>query len=204
MNVPVHVIVISETWLKCGNTSLFNIRNFDPIYSCRESSSGGLAVFIRKTLSHNVLENLVDDGLHHISIEIKVKGLYYEIHGVYRPPCFEFNRFHDKMETWLQKSSVNRPCLIVGDMNVPINLVNNNVVVKYRNLLESFGFICTNSFITRPLSSNILDHIICQSEYAHRLTNYTVLNDASDHLPIISSFNLAKPFDKSVLTKKNH
>lgn len=190
LNTSIDVIVIGETRLNKENTRLFNIRNFSPIFSCRDSSSGGLAVFVHKNLTHKIIENTFDDGLHHIFVEIKINGLCYDVHSVYRPPCLDFNRFHDLMESWLQNSSNNRPCFIIGDINVPVNLFNNNVVLKYRNLVESFGFICTDTFVTRPVSSNILDHFICQFEYAHRVKNYTILNNVSDHLPVVSSFNL--------------
>lgn len=203
---PIDVIIIGETWLKAENTALYTMIGYKHIFSSRESSSGGLAMFVRDTIKYNVVKNTCSDGFHHIHAELLLPVGVFDVHAVYRPPSYDFNSFHDCLETWLNNSNTNRPCLIFGDMNVPVNLSNNNTVLKYTNLLQSYGFICTNTFVTRPCSSNILDHVICKMDDAHRLRNHTILNELSDHCLILSEFEIH--FDKSriELSKKviNH
>ena len=75
-------------------------------------------------------------------------------------------------------------------MNVPINLASNNAVTKYKSILESFGLVCTNSFPTRPRSRNILDHVVCKIQDIERIKNDTIYSDVSDHLQVITTFEL--------------
>lgn len=201
ISVPIDVIILGETWIKAGNTSLYNINGFNSIFSCRDASSGGLAVYIRDSIKFNILENVSHDGFHHISVELQLNDGKCVIHGVYRPPSFDFNMFYDHIESWLNSINGNHPCLIFGDVNVPVNMSSNNVVLKYKYLLQSYNFLCANTFITRPVSSNILDHVICKMADAHRLSNHTILNDVSDHSLILSEFKLSCHSDRVVLSK---
>lgn len=142
-----------------------------------------------------------NDGLHHIHVELNIKGTLFDIHGVYRPPSYELKSFLELTDCWLSNASSNHSCFIIGDLNVPVNLVRNNSVIKYKQLLESFNFVCSNTHITRPASSNILDHFICKLDDVHRLQNDTIFNDTSDHLPIISSLELSVKAMRVKLTK---
>lgn len=206
LRVQIDVIVLGETWLKNDNCSLINIHGFRSVFSCRESSSGGLAVFVRSSIMFTTVENVSYEGFHHIHVKLQINGTHIDVHGVYRPPCFDFNNFHTMLESWLSLSPPNRSVFIVGDFNVPVNLSGNNVVGRYKNLLESYGFICTNTFVTRPASMNILDHVVCNFNNASRVQNDTIFNNCSDHLPIISCFEMALPANVVPLTKKivNH
>lgn len=202
LNTPVDVIIMGETWIKADNTALYSINGFNGTFSSRNHSSGGLAVYIRSTINFKILENSSCDGFHHISVELSLNGGKYEIHGVYRPPSFDFNVFYELLEGWLNNnSSGNHPCLVLGDLNVPVNMPNNNVVLKYKHLLQSYNFMCSNTFVTRPASSNILDHVVCRMSDADRLCNYTVLNDISDHSFILSEIKLQFRTDRVVMSK---
>lgn len=204
--VSVDVIVLCETWLKEVNCSLFNVRGYKSIFSCRDSSSGGLALYVRNSIEHQIHVNTCLDGFHHMHVGLKLNGLHYNVHGVYRPPSFDFNNFQVMLENWLSTASQTCPTFIVGDINIPINLINNNVVVKYKNLIESYGYLCTNTFATRPVSCNILDHVVCSLGYASALQNDTIFSNISDHLPIITSLKINARNDRMELSKKiiNH
>lgn len=199
--VPLDVIVLGETMLKDANCSLLNMRGFSAIFSCRENSSGGLALFIRNTIDFRTIKNVSVDGFHHIHIELKLNGIFYDVHGVYRPPSYDFNSFHTMLEAWLAEASPSRPLLIFGDINIPMNLVNNNVVVKYKNLLECYGCLCTNTHVTRPLSNNILDHVVCKLDNASSIQNDTIYSAVSDHLPVLTSLSLSAEVNRVELSQ---
>lgn len=192
LKVSIDVLVISETWIKTANSVLYEIPGYNSIFSCRDTSSGGLAVYIREGLGFNVSKNVAVDGFHLIDVEIVRNSLSYEIVGLYRPPSFDINRFFDELEYVLSVQN-KRPRFFAGDMNIPINLSSNNVVVRYKNLLESYNYICSNSYVTRPISNNILDHFICRNEDLGNIRNDTIYTDVSDHLQIVSSFVLHQP-----------
>lgn len=197
----IDVIVVGETWLKTENCPLYKIPNYNSIFSCRGTSSGGLAVYVKNGLNFNVKENVCIDGFHMIHVEIKINGLLCEVVGVYRPPSFDFNKFYDRLERLLSSHSTH-PRFIVGDINIPINLAHNNIVRRYESLLASYGYICTNTHATRPISSNILDHCICRNEDVAYLENDTIYSNISDHLIVVSSFKMNSPRECVILTKK--
>lgn len=199
--VPIDVVVIGETWVKKGHEQLYNIPGFNSVFSCRDNSNGGLAVFVRTDITFTVVRNFHSEGFHHICVEISTKGRIHDVHSFYRPPSFDVNNFINKLEDCLDNVNRNHSCFFVGDVNIPINAHMNNVVVKYKTLLESYGFACTNSYPTRPISSNILDHIICKIDDIIYLRNDTILTEESDHCMIITSFKLSACKEKSTLTK---
>lgn len=184
------VIVVGETMMKKENSGIYNIPGYRAFFSCRENSAGGLAVFVKLSLAHKIINIKTIEGLHYIHLELKLRGHTYNIIGIYRPPSFDYSEFQNIMEGWLSAATQSKPFLIIGDVNVPINLQNNNVVIRYKNLLESYGYVCTNTFATRPSSNNILDHFICPIDHAAKLQNHTIFHEISDHLPIISSIFL--------------
>lgn len=200
--VPVDVVILGETWLKLEHTSIYNIPGYSPYFSCRNSSNGGLVMYIQNNIKHRVIANEEYEGLHHLHVELNINGHCYDIHGVYRPPLFDSHLFCDTLERWMHLTNINHSCFIIGDVNIPINLSSNNVVMKYKNLLESYGFICTNTFPTRPSSGNLLDHVVCKIDDATLIRNDTVFSTVSDHLPIVSSLKLSSSKEPVIVTKQ--
>lgn len=201
VKVSIDVLVLGETWLKADNCPLYQIPNYDSVFSCRGTSSGGLAVYVKKGLSFNVVQNMSTEGMHLIHTEVKMNGRLYDVVGVYRPPSFDFTKFHDELENILSGYN-SRPLFIVGDVNIPINLSNNNVVLRYKSLLESYDCVCSNTFVTRPISNNVLDHFVTRKENLINVRNDTIYSDISDHLIIISSTKITNPKEYVVLTTK--
>lgn len=72
--------------LKQEGCQYYNIAGFSSVHSCRNDSSGGLAMFIRDGMDYTIKKNISHDGYHHIEMSIKLKYRTCTIHGVYRPP----------------------------------------------------------------------------------------------------------------------
>lgn len=189
IKIPIDVLVVGETWLKSDNCALYNIPGFKSVFSCRTASAGGLAVYVQVGLVFNVLKNIETDGFHLIHIEINKKGFRSEVIALYRPPSFDFNRFHDEIENILSVQNP-LPRFFVGDLNIPINLLNNNIVVRYKSLLESYNYACSNTLVTRPISNNILDHFVCRNDDLGSIRNDTIYTNISDHLQVVSSIKI--------------
>ena len=109
--------------------TLYNIPGYSKTFSCRDTSSGGLVVFIDKRISHTIIANRTIDGFHHIHAELNINGRLFDVHRIYRLPSFDFHEFCNLLEELLSLASSNRSCFIAGDVNVPMNLVNNNAAV---------------------------------------------------------------------------
>lgn len=184
----IDVIILGETMLKDDRTSLYNLPGYRSFFSCRKEAGGGLAVFCLSDLNVEVRENRVLAGLHHIHLQLLSRGKPLTIHAIYRPPAFEAARFLYELEQMLSAHPKNQQCIVIGDMNIPTNIVTNNVVCEYSRLLSSFNMEVTNTCVTRPASSNILDHVICSESLANSVINETICSDLSDHNWIASSF----------------
>lgn len=86
----------------------------------------------------------------------------------------------------MSSSNLSEPVFILGDMNVAINRETRGSE-EYLDLLQSYGMVVTNTFITRPHSNNILDHAISRVEDLNRITNYTISCALSDHNYVLTS-----------------
>lgn len=88
--------------------------------------------------------------------------------------------------------SSNQDRLIIGDMNVSVNIVSNNVAQEYTRLLESVNTFVTNTMTTRTFNGNILDHFVCSGQIATKVVNETVFHDLSDHYCPWMTYDLVK------------
>ena len=61
-DVPLDILVIGETWLRADNTSLYDIPGYQSVFSCRNSSSGGLAMYISKQIKYRLITSETVDG----------------------------------------------------------------------------------------------------------------------------------------------
>lgn len=201
-NVAIDILVLGETWLKAENTSLYAISGYQSIFSCRCSSSGGLAIYISNNLKYHLISSETHDGLHHIHIQIKIHERLCDIHGIYRPPSYDVHCFLEKLEEWIGSSNPSNSCFILGDLNIPINLVHNNVALKYKTLIDSYGMTCSNTITTRPASNNLLDHFLCRVDDIDRFRHDTIFSELSDHTQIVSTFQTSTDRKLFVITKK--
>lgn len=190
----IDIVVIGETWVKAERKSLFQIEGFKSIFSCREITvGGGLAVFVKSKFEFEQVTCMHDEGLHHIHVRLKIQESDFNVHAVYRPPCFDLARFYSRMESVCSIHRKSASSVVVGDMNIPVNLVHRGVVSEYQDLLSCYNFAVTNTYSTRPASNNILDHVICSENLQRNVTNETVCTDISDHCFILSTLHLKRP-----------
>ena len=126
---------------------------------------------------------------------------------VYRPPNASLNDFLESMEEVLNLvSNLKVKCYIMGDFN--INLLNmNNNVINYVTLLQSYNFFQTIIKPTRvtDTSATLIDHF-----WTNDTENYTksgiLYMNISDHFPIYSSFSInnTNTTDKLCITKRTY
>lgn len=198
----VDVVVLCETWIKDDRTCLFELDGFKGIFSCRTDSHGGLVVYIRDNIVADVYLNAVLDGFHHIHCRLSTHGNPIDFHAMYRPPSFDIRKFLYEVENILSSVPRGYECILVGDMNIPVNLASNNVVCEYVRLLASYNVFVTNTCVTRPASGNVLDHVACSAILANNVVNETVFVDFSDHSIIMSSFGTRCRSSVTILQKR--
>lgn len=198
----IDIVILCETWVKSDRTQMYKLDGYTGVFSSRSESHGGLAVFMRNGLIVEVCQNRAVEGFHHIHCQLLSSGKRINFHAVYRPPSYGVREFLDNIENMLSVNRKGDECIIVGDMNVPINMGSNNVVQEYLRLLISYNVVVSNTHVTRPSSCNVLDHVICSENLANTVINDTVENTISDHCLIMSSFNLACVSETCTLQKE--
>lgn len=186
--IAVDVLVIGETWIKEDRSRYYNIPGFQSTYSCRIASSGGLAVFIREGLNFEVKKVTTDSGFHHIAIDLQLRTSHVMVHAIYRPPGYDVNQFLSFLENNISSMDTRVPYFLLGDTNLAINNRELRVAQRYVELLASYNMIVSNTYITRPVSNNILDHVVCRADISDRITNYTLDCDLSDHCIVLTHF----------------
>lgn len=196
----VDVVVLGETWVQNDRACLFSIDGYKSIFSCRSEPNGGLAVFYRDDLDFDECCNSIQDGMHHIHLRLR-RGKPLDLHAIYRPPSFEATRFISEIERILSCNNNGHDCVIVGDMNVAVNQQTVHTVKEYVQVLQSYNTHVTNNVVTRPASSNVLDHVICSGSLLDKVRNETIYHDLSDHCLVVSSFNLASGTERITLQK---
>ncbi|KAL1376335.1 hypothetical protein pipiens_016954 [Culex pipiens pipiens] len=201
MNASIDVIVIGETWIKQGRSQYYNIPGYHSAFSCRKTSAGGLAIFVRNDLNFEAKTNVADGGFHHISVKVDKSPSSVFVHGLYRPPSDDTSRLFSAIEEILANSDPASPCFIVGDVNVPVNQPHNVNVRRYNQLLNAFSATVSNTIITRPISNNLLDHVVCSIADSTRVSNYTMPCELSDHSYVLTVFKLKADHQRKVLTK---
>lgn len=198
----IDVLVICETWVKAERTKLFNLPGYSSIFSCRpDALGGGLAVYIKESIEFDEVANEHCSGLHHIHLKFKVDSNPLHIHAVYRPPAYDFRLFLVKLESILSTTRSGASCAVIGDVNIPINLLANRISTEYLDLLKCYNYSVTNTYPTRPTSGNLLDHVTCSESIASNVTNATVFTDISDHIIVLSTFEFSKEIQKRTLVK---
>lgn len=198
----IDVLVVGETWLQSDRTNLFKINGYKSIFSCRpESSGGGLAVYVRETIMFDELGNVHANGFHHVHIRLDAGGTPLHIHAIYRPPSYDSATFFRSLESLLAGSKNNQSHVIVGDINIPTNRIESSVTNEYVNLLKCYNFAVTNTYPTRPVSNNTLDHVVCSESLLNNTMNETIFTDCSDHNFVLSTLNLRKAVTRRVLSK---
>lgn len=199
---PIDVLVIGETWLKADRIQLFRLKGYSATFSCRDDmAGGGLAVYVRNGINAEVLTNINECGFHHIHVCLKLRSSAFDVHAVYRPPCFQQSLFNEKLEGICSCIKNDSSCVIVGDVNIPVNQTESRVVREYLDLLNCYNFAVTNTIPTRPASANILDHVVCSENTMGCVVNETMPWEISDHCAILSTFRLDHPIQLIQLQK---
>ncbi|XP_055605124.1 uncharacterized protein LOC129753336 [Uranotaenia lowii] len=201
----IDIIVVSETWVKSGDSQMFTLNGFDGIFSCRESSHRGLAVYARSDLNVDTEKIEEDDGFHYIRLRLRWGNGPLSLHVVYSPPAFRFANFVEKLESKLSRNSKHPNSILLGDTNVPVNL-SSNIVGEYLRILESRNLFVVNNEVTRPASGNILDHAVCSQSIIASTMNETICTDISDHNLIVTTLSSSTNKDAQFLSKSivNH
>ena len=210
-NYNIDALILQETWL--GNnddTSYLHINGYDFISTPKRiTGHGGLAMYVKSTLSSKILSN-IDPGSELFEaqfIEIMIDSNHKKlvIGNIYRPPkenAENYSKFIEEFSQIMSSFSRNNINVVIGgDFN--INLLHINTKPIYHEFIDS---VFTNAFlpqITLPTrfsehSGSLLDNFFTKvTENSSNSTSGVILTQISDHLPIFTKIPLKLKGDRN-------
>lgn len=176
------IVVVSETWLKDYESSMFNLPGYLAYFACRNTGvGGGVAIYIRNNLQHNVIR-MCNNGYYSLWIELSDIGNLKKVFvgGYYRPPNFNLQDFLAILDNDLGSSN-NCPTIVSGDFNINTN-TQSSASTLYNTVCSCNSFKILNTVSTRvtDTAASTIDHFI--SNILNRgMQVFTVDNHVSDH-----------------------
>jgi hypothetical protein len=196
---PLTVIAVTETWLNDSIVNLYNIPGYKLVSNSRVSKhGGGVGLYVHARLDFVVRSDLAFmlPDIESIFVEITQANSKKNIivGAIYRPPNTELDNFIVHISSILSVlgKEPSKPRFITGDFNLDL--------LKYETHLPTNDFL--NSFlehaylplITKPTrvteySATLIDNIFTNA-YLPDCNARIIINDISDHFPIIMQINL--------------
>ena len=170
-NHDIHIIVINETKLDPSySTQLTRINGFEHERKDRTSNGGGVAVYIKDSISYKLRKDIPYNDLELICVEIlPPKAKPYFVVAWYRPPSDLVETFSklEQILSFLDKEE--KEVILLGDTNcdftVKEGIAMDSNSKHLTNIYELFTF---KQLITEPTRitanfSSIIDHIATMS-----------------------------------------
>ena len=208
------VICVTETWCSSehNNSDLYKLTNYSSIHQIRSSgkTGGGLAIFVRNSLTYNVRKDLStnNEDIKPLCIEIiNTKSKNILVNTSYRQPAGRYNEFEIYLKQFLHKSE-NKTSYLVGDFNLNLSDHRTNTMVKdYLNLTFQNFLIPVINKPTRVTKANatLVNHILTNDFLDTASFTGFVKSDISYHFPIFlitSEQYLNNIQNKTTITKK--
>jgi hypothetical protein len=216
--IHISAVCLQETWLsRDHDTQMLALENYNFISKARHSSMhGGVAIYLHKSFSYNILPIHSTDLWDGIFLEIFVNNSYNSciikkrivLGNIYRPPKQNLEYIEtfitetaQVFENIQQSSNV----LIAGDFNLDLlKFKESSIINSYLEHLLSYSYIPTISFPTRLTQRHgtLIDNFFVKiSDNFSRTTSGIILNHISDHLPYficLDYLNVAKDSSKFI------
>ena len=194
INIMPDIIGITETKLKSHIQHKPYITGYDFINKNSLTNAGGVGFFIKSNLSFKIVNtyDLKLPDCEDLWIEVFInKTKKITIAVIYRHPNSNLNDFKCKMEQAVEMLNQNNSSYVLcGDYNINL-LKHNNFVNDYTDTLLSLGCDQHIHIPTRTSYNNtstLLDHIYSNLS-KEQISCKVILNDISDHKPILAQIN---------------
>ncbi len=193
------IIALTETKLN-QNSSINLVQldnyNFENINSL--TSWGGVGLYIKKDYNYEIKQNFDFFNEKYESLCIKLTSSKKEkiiVGVIYRHPNNSLTDFIENFQNFLHLiSNENHTTVLVGDLNIDYNKKKLDPTIrKYIDMVRSFNFQNLIKIPTRVTftSATVIDHFYTNNKDIITETN-VLINDISDHYPIIGFLKLQK------------
>ena len=194
------ILVITETWMKKGDTDSFAARNMTPngyqlLHTPRlKKPGGGVAVIMKKTLHAEVQDIENYSTFETMEVVVKARNRCIRICPFYRAPSTSRPDFLSEFETFLDSfTTKNGELLILGDFNVWYEDTSNCFTRQFRAVLDAIGMDQRVTGKTHE-KGHTLDLVLTRQEESALVNNITVSPlDRFDHYTIAFTIPWTKP-----------
>ena len=202
-NTSIDIVLLCETFLNKKIEPLINIPGYTIITNSRtQSKGGGTAILIKNTLTYRRRKDLdifEEKKSESVFIEILAKNNKHIVVGsMYRPPNNTDDTFVEsilKIKHQLTSDQEKKELIIGMDHNFDLLKSSDHKRTQY--FLDSLLNKELFPTITRPTrithhSATLIDNIFVSLNLHKRYESAVILNDMSDHLPILTLLRQTK------------
>jgi hypothetical protein len=191
----IDIALVNETWLQPHinfTISGFECYRSDRISSTSNSPHGGVAILIKKSIDHNLINFRKTTAIESLFLEIPTRECKIIIGSIYCSPAIDINKIKKDLTNLLCHPG---PILLAGDFNAKHSCWNNSKNDKRGILIHdlchyfSFSIFSPDNPTLFPCrgAPSTVDFPISKNVFC---SNPVAINDlSSDHLPIIFKIN---------------
>ena len=198
----VDVCVITETWLTAtDNAVMFEITpvGYKLICSHRaDRRGGGLAIIFKENLKFKSIEMGERSSYEFLELYLADGSVSLRLVAVYRPPFSPTHRvsigtFIDEFNEYLSVLLL-RPgkLLLTGDFNIAINKVDDDVSIRFLDMISYFG-MQQHTVGSTHIHGNTLDLVLTVENDGLIISKPAVGEFLSDHAVVVCYLSLKKP-----------
>lgn len=196
-----HLIILTETWIKNNEEAKrIQIPGYTHYYQYRQNTlGGGVSIFARNTMKHNVIQELSQDDNHYLWIHLEKFSI--DIGAIYKPGRTNVKTFLDTFSSQLDNR---KRAVAFGDFNFDL-LAPDRLVEEYKDALKESGFTIINKieekYCTRETyqKKSLLDHVASNLK-GHRFHLAVIDSSMSDHKQIYFEIDKYEPEPKRKTT----
>ena len=204
------ILLLCKTW-QSKNSPTPNLNGYDYVYKAlTHKLGGGVGIFVSNNLKHKPRPDLEIDleTLEHCIIELILKSEKLLVCSGYRPPGQNPSKFVDKYEQLItHMSNTGIPVLIGLDHNLDLlKHKNHNPTMRFveKNLdLNMVPCIMKPTRITKS-SATLIDNIFVPLNLVPNVSSYIIIDDMSDHLPIVMKLSDVQLAEKDKIVIESH
>ena len=185
------ILMLCETW-QSKNSRILKLPRYEYVYKARTHKlGGGVGIFISNNLKYKSRPDLEieTDAVEHCIVELKLKNKKMLMCSGYRAPGQNPGKFVKEYEELISHMNSTRLPVIIG-------LDHNLDLLKHKNHNPTLRFVEKNldlnmvPCITKPTritksSATLIDNIFVPLNLVPNVSSYIVIEDMSDHLPIV-------------------
>ena len=196
----IDIISINETHLDSTiNNFEVNIPGFSLYRNDRNRHGGGVAFYVRETISHTLRADLSMPDIESLWVEVNSPdGTSYLLCSMSRPPSASHDYYDKMIENIELVSMLNKEIVIFGDLNFNYKLdesLSSNPVHLIENLFQ-LSQIVTEPTRKTLTSSTLLDVILTSVPEKH-LESRVLTIDFSDHYSVFTVIDTIKQRGKN-------